>query len=431
MYGVSEVEVRRDWAESGVLALTGWPDGSPIVPPGDAPSCARTWATWIVDCAGVDRAGVGGLDGAALLGERAAFTGRTRRGRTSVGGYARLLPTADGWAALSSARLDDAGLLGAMIGATIDGDDPWPAVEQWLSTRHGDEVRERIELLGIAGGCIRGERFEAVDSGTGCGDISRDLPAAARSLDGATVVDFSALWAGPLCAHILGAAGARVIKVETPDRPDGARLGNSDFYDLLHAGHESVVLDPNDAPQRAALAALVDSADVVIEASRPRALARFGLSADAAAARGCTWISVTAAGRSSDRIGFGDDVAAAAGLVAKDSAGAPVFVGDAIADPLTGLRAAVCALDARNASAGRVWDVSMTDVVALTMVNSETSRVRQNGVTENDADENKATESDFTDVRRPHGRTPTGRAARSGLHTASVLAGLSRASRFL
>lgn len=126
------------------------------------------------------------------------------------------------------------------------------------------------------------------------------------------MVDFSALWAGPLCAHLLGLAGADVIKVETPDRPDGARRGHPGFYRLLHAGHRSVVLDPATPRGRDALAALVASAGIVIEASRPRALGRWGLDP---AKTPATWISITAAGRSSDRVGFGDDVAAGAGLV--------------------------------------------------------------------------------------------------------------------
>ncbi|MER5531652.1 CoA transferase [Streptomyces sp. NPDC002677] len=65
--------------------------------------------------------------------------------------------------------------------------------------------------------------------------------------------------------------------METPSRPDGARFGGPVFYDLLHAGHASVVLDPTDTRDRAALHELVGRADVVVEASRPRALAGFGL----------------------------------------------------------------------------------------------------------------------------------------------------------
>jgi crotonobetainyl-CoA:carnitine CoA-transferase CaiB-like acyl-CoA transferase len=181
---------------------------------------------------------------------------------------------------------------------------------------------------------------------------------------GLRVVDFSVLWAGPLCAQLLGLAGAEIIKVETPQRPDGARAGNQDFYRLLHAGHRSVVLDPADPAGRRAMTALVDTADVVIESSRPRALARFGLDARRTVDAGTTWISITAAGRASNRIGFGDDVAASAGLVAYDEGGEPVFCGDAIADPLTGLAAAALAL---RSPAGSLLDVAMTAVVSSTL----------------------------------------------------------------
>ena len=37
------------------------------------------------------------------------------------------------------------------------------------------------------------------------------------------VVDFSAMWAGPLCAQLLGRCGAEVVKVEDVSRPDAAR----------------------------------------------------------------------------------------------------------------------------------------------------------------------------------------------------------------
>jgi crotonobetainyl-CoA:carnitine CoA-transferase CaiB-like acyl-CoA transferase len=181
------------------------------------------------------------------------------------------------------------------------------------------------------------------------------------------VVDFSALWAGPLCAHLLGSAGARVVKVETPTRPDGARRGNPDFYRLLHAGHRSVVLDPTTPDGRRALTRLVDAADIVIEASRPRALAGFGLSAAAAVEDGTVWVSITAHGRSSDQVGFGDDIAATSGLVARDAHGTPLFCGDALADPLTGLVAAELAMTAPTGGSGMLFDVSMSAVVSATL----------------------------------------------------------------
>ncbi|TDV55980.1 CoA transferase [Actinophytocola oryzae] len=335
----------RDWARSGVAELTGSAAGPPLVPPGRAATLAREVAL---------RCGFP-VDGARLLSERAAFTGGRRLGPVSVGGSCRILPTGDGWAAVSCARPDDPALLGALVGAELP-TDPWPAVAAWLSGRSGDELVARATMLGVAAGVVRAPAATTPPS-----------PGTPRSVAGLRVVDFTALWAGPLCAHLLGLLGADVVKVETPRRPDGARLGNPAFYRLLHGGHRSVVLDPDIPEERRALARLVDSADIVLEASRPRALARFGLDAAASAASGTVWVSITAYGRDSDRVGFGDDVAAANGLVVHGEDGTPYFCGDAIADPLTGLVAAELAMTAPRDGAGVLYDLAMADVVASTV----------------------------------------------------------------
>ncbi|MEV5647101.1 CoA transferase [Nocardia sp. NPDC052254] len=382
----------RDWAESGVPALTGYADGPPLIPPGTAATTARRHTDRIAEVTG----GRVRLDGARLLSERAAFTGFGRDGTTSAGGHCRLLPTLDGWAAVSCARPDDPVLLGALVCREI-GDDPWPPVTEWLRTHSGAELAERAELLGVAAAPLVPAAVTAVP------------PLSPRPVDGLRVIDFSALWAGPLCAHLLGLAGARVIKVETPTRPDGARRGDPGFYRLLHAGHESVVLDPGDPAQRDALADLVASADIVIEASRPRALAGFGLAAQAFADAGGTWISITAHGRASNRIGFGDDIAAGAGLVARAGDGTPLFVGDAIADPLTGLAAAVLAMSAPADGSGRLWDIAMSSVVAATL----------------DPDSG-AEPADESQIIAPSRREAIGEAPGSGRDTAAVLAELGR-----
>ncbi|ODU07715.1 MAG: acyl-CoA transferase [Pseudonocardia sp. SCN 72-86] len=326
-----------DWAASGVVALTGHSDGPALVPPGRAASVAAELGA-LFD-----------VDGAALLGERAAFTGRTRAGRVSVGGSCRLLRLANGWAAVSCARTDDAALLGALVEEALP-EDPWPSLAAALATMPAATFDERAELLSIAAGSIR--RREPAPP------VILGLPI---DLTGQLVVSFGALWAAPLCAQLLATRGARVVTVETLQRPDGARRGDPRFYGLLHAYDRVVQLDPvGDAD---ALHALVGAADIVIEASRPRALRAWGIDAVAEVDRGATWVSITAAGRASGRIGFGDDVAASAGLVACDSEGLPVFVGDAIADPLAGLTAAMLALT----QPGRLHDVAMTDVVAATL----------------------------------------------------------------
>jgi hypothetical protein len=372
VYGraVAEEERISDWLASGVPLLTGRHGGPPLIPPGHAATMARELGAFF------------GVNGAALLGERAALTGRHRNGATSVGGACRLLPTADGWAAVSCARPGDPALLGALIGEEL-GVDQWGRVAAWLRGQSGAELAERAVLLGVAAHPVTSAKVRAI------GHSFAD----ATGVSGALVVDFSALWAGPLCAHLLGLAGAHVIKVETPDRPDGARFGNADFYRLLHAGHRSVVADPATTEGQRLLHALVERADIVVEASRPRALAGWGLHPGMTAA---TWVSITAAGRHSNRIGFGDDVAAGAGLVAWDDHG-PMFVGDAIADPLAGLTAAARAV---TAAPGDRVEISMHDVVANTLDSTETAPI--------------------VEVAPPRARTPRSEAPAIGADTEAV-----------
>ena len=182
----------------------------------------------------------------------------------------------------------------------------------------------------------------------------------------------------PLCARLLGLAGAQVIKVERAGRPDGARAGDRRFFDWLHAGQRSVAVDFRSAAGRAALTALLETADVVIEASRPRALAALGLAPEAIPHRdGQVWLSITGYGRATadrDRVAFGDDAAVAAGLsagLAARSAGAagatlaqPVFCADAIADPLTGVCGALAVARSVAAGGGELIDLSMRAVAA-------------------------------------------------------------------
>jgi crotonobetainyl-CoA:carnitine CoA-transferase CaiB-like acyl-CoA transferase len=188
-----------------------------------------------------------------------------------------------------------------------------------------------------------------------------------RKPAGSIVVDLSALWAGPLCGDLLAGTGATVIKVESPDRPDGARRGPAAFFDLLNGRKRSVALDFRTAEGATALHALLGRADVVIEASRPRALEQLGVHA-AEVVRGGgpqVWVSITGYGRTdaSSRVAFGDDAAAGGGLVVSNE-GAPMFCADAVADPITGLTAANACLDAL-ASGGRwLLDVSMAGVCA-------------------------------------------------------------------
>jgi hypothetical protein len=410
------------WARSGAMALTGPARGTACLAPGPLAARARDAVAALAEISGAGA--LRRLDGAALLGERAALAGLRRRGRISPGGSCRLLRARDGWLALNLARPDDVRALPAWLAA----DGPPPDRDAWrfaaprIAERGAGELVERARLLGLPAAPVaapsqapppwlrvplRGERAPR--------------PGGARPL----VVDLSSLWAGPLAAHLLGLAGARVVKVESRTRPDGARFGPPAFFDLLHAGHASVALDFARAEDRAALRRLVERADVVVESARPRALRQLGIVAEECVARapGLVWLSLTAYGRREPEagwVGFGDDAAAAAGLAASTGgAGAPLFCGDAIADPLAGVHAALAAFAFWRRGEGALLDVALRDVAASVLgagVAGERGAVRARaGGSEVIAGGERAR------VAPPRARRPGGRARPLGADTRAVL----------
>lgn len=275
--------------------------------------------------------------GAELLGERAAVLGLRRGGRVACGGATRLLATRDGWVAVALPRRSDLELLPAWLGIPepSTGGAAWDPVADAVAARGTRELVAGARLLGLACAGV-GER-------TGTAGLPAE-PADLAAVRGRLVVDVSALWAGPLCAELLAAAGARVVKVEDVARPDGARR-RPRFYDLVNGRKASVALDFSSAEGRAALASLLRSADVVVTSARRRAFEQLDLDPAtlmAAGARPTVWVAITSHGWASPRVGFGDDAAAAGGVVAwHPDDGAPRFAADALADPLTGAVAAV------------------------------------------------------------------------------------------
>src|SRR4051812_39058875 len=206
----------HDWARSGAMALTGRADGPPLSAPG-APASAMRGALLVLEAL-TSRS----MPDVELLGERAAIAGLSRRGPSSVGGSYRPIGTADGWAGLSLTRPADIDVVPALVEANVTSD-PWCAVRHWAATRTAEHVASRAQLLGLAG--VRIPR-----DGRHVAQPLALTPGASRARrQPALVIDLTALWAGPLCAHLLGLAGCRVIKVESVRRPDGARNGPSTF----------------------------------------------------------------------------------------------------------------------------------------------------------------------------------------------------------
>ena len=291
-----------------------------------------------------------------------------------MGGHCRLLRTVDRWCAVHLPRVDDVELLPAWLGIQAsDNEVPWTEVAEIVATRLSNELVQSGQELGLAVSAMPdGEDDQLRDRGT----TNPARPWIQRqdgtrrndtSLNGALVVDLSSLWAGPLCSRVLTEAGARVVKVESATRPDASRDGDRAFFDWLHEGQEFLSIPFEEPSGIAELVSLLERADVVIEGSRPRALDRLGIfPAEFVAKRsGSVWLSVTAYGRCGpwrDWVGFGDDAAVAGGLVDHDGSGLPSFVGDAVADPLTGLVGAALVADAVRRGGGVTIDVALREV---------------------------------------------------------------------
>lgn len=340
------------------MALTGTADGAPSLAPGGLFGLLTEVTGRLAEVSSVR------ADPAELISGRAALTGFTRSGRVSAGGSSRLLRCSGGWCAVTLSRDSDVEAVPAILGVLgVSGDDgagPWQSLEGAARTVTGAALADAAQTLGVPASVLPPDPAASWPPGFRT-PIAAPRPGA--RLAGALVVDLSSMWAGPLCARLLGLAGARVVKVESPDRPDGARAGNRDFYDWLHSGHASVAIDFR--ARRDILAALLASADVVIEASRPRALAHLGLAPGSVShKRGQVWLSITGYGRPEDRVAFGDDAAVAGGLVGRDETGGPVFCADAVADPLTGTCGALAVCESLARGGGELIDLPMRDVAA-------------------------------------------------------------------
>ncbi len=298
--------------------------------------------------------------GSQLLSERARLRNTIREGRLCAGGYGRLMDTIDGRIALNLVREDDWDLIPAWLEDYVKG---WSGIERVVAQKETDYLVERAAEIGLAVA-----KDELPPRPYKWFSVQQFEKAVCKT---PLIVDLSALWAGPLASSLLGMTGAQVIKVESPSRPDGMRSGHQGFYDLLNAGKDCVALNFCDADDLKHLKALLHKADIVIEASRPRALRQLGIVAEefVSLKPGKVWARLTAYGQAENRIGFGDDVGISAGLatVMERAHVEPCFVGDAIADPVNGLHLALALQASVNQGGGVVIDLSMRDVLRYAM----------------------------------------------------------------
>lgn len=358
------------WARSGAMALTGSADGPGQMCPAPLASCVdgALTALRLVAQEG-QREPASPWPDSTLLGERATIAGLRRAGQISPGGACRLLPCADGWIALSLPRPDDWRLLPAWL-ETADVAS-WPTIAEAVAGARAETLIERGRLLGLALAISATPKHDAARPVAWFRVMTRSeaAPVKVSRDDTPLVVDLSSLWAGPLCTRLLRTLGAQVVKVESRQRPDGARFGPEPFHDLMNQGKASIALDFTDPADIDRLRRLLLVADIVVESARPRALRQLGINAEAILAENprLTWVGITGHGSTEPAgqwIAYGDDAGVAAGLTAAlcDATGDIMFCGDAIADPITGVHAALAAWSAHRAGGGALIDLSLADV---------------------------------------------------------------------
>jgi len=285
-------------------------------------------------------------------------------GLVSPNGACRMVRAADGWIAVNLARDEDRGLVPAWLHGEF-GEEPWAQIERLAAERIRADLVAGATLLGLPVAAVGELRVDHLQV-----PAAIEGPRLAR-VAGAPlkVIDLSALWAGPLCGAILAAMGAEVVKIETSARPDPGRTSTPELFQRLNGAKTDITIDLSDAAHREWLREEVTSADLVISSARPRGLASLGLEprTKLQGSPGAVWIAITGYGwygPERDRVAFGDDAAAAGGLVRWTEAGEPHFLGDALADPLTGMVAAVGALDGLLERGGRIVYPSLARVAA-------------------------------------------------------------------
>ncbi len=103
-----------------------------------------------------------------------------------------------------------------------------------------------------------------------------------KHLEGFKVIDFSAVFAGPICSRFLLDCGADVVKVEAPEVGDITRGvdGITQVFAHFNAGKRSIAIDLKNPAGQELARRLISDADVVIENFRPGIMAKFGLDYD-------------------------------------------------------------------------------------------------------------------------------------------------------
>jgi crotonobetainyl-CoA:carnitine CoA-transferase CaiB-like acyl-CoA transferase len=201
-------------------------------------------------------------------------------------------------------------------------------------------------------------------------------------LDGVRVLDLSRLVAGNMLTLQLADFGAEVIKLE-PATGDPLRAWREDgvaaYWKVYGRNKKSVRLDLRNADGKALLAALIPTAQVLVESFRPGSLEAAGFGPDQVARLNSKLIFVRVSGFGqtgpyAHRPGFGSLVEAMSGFAAKNGFAdkPPALPNFALADMVAGIQGAFAVMVAlreaeRPGGAGQVIDLSLLEPLHSTL----------------------------------------------------------------
>jgi CoA:oxalate CoA-transferase len=218
------------------------------------------------------------------------------------------------------------------------------------------------------------------------------MPPDPRPLAGVTVIDLTRVLAGPFCTLVLANLGARVIKVERPERGDDARSigpfvgGKSLYFSSLNYGKESIALDLKDGAGREVFEALLGRADVLVENFRPGVMERLGYGWDSVRARWPRLIYAATSGFGHtgplrERPAFDMVVQAMGGVLSltgypdQPPARVGVSIGDIVAGLFLGIGVTAALGKRRETGVGTKIDVAMFDCQLAILENALTTHL--------------------------------------------------------
>ncbi len=215
-----------------------------------------------------------------------------------------------------------------------------------------------------------------------------------KSLEGLRVLDLSRVLAGPYCTQMLGDCGAEIIKIEKPGSGDDTRFwgppflkdkdGNdtteSAYYLSINRNKKSVAVDIKTKDGQAIIHRLLENSDILIENFKAGGLAKYGLGYEQLKTKypKLIYCSITGFGQTGPLAGEpGYDLMAQAmaGLMSAtgEPGGAPMKVGVALSDIITGLHATIGILAAlhhrEKTGAGQMVDVALMDCTLASLTN--------------------------------------------------------------